>query len=106
MFHLAIVVLDPYTYESSWILDTATRVLRNFAAADCRVVDAPGVIVHGIELRRFVAGANPVENFVLCGCESRERQHQQPERIQSLHSAPRLLDRVQLPLTTEIAPLR
>jgi hypothetical protein len=37
MFHLAIVVLDPYTYESSWILDTATRVLRNFAAADCRV---------------------------------------------------------------------
>jgi len=37
MFHLAIVVLDPYTYESSWILDTSTRILRNFAAADCRV---------------------------------------------------------------------
>lgn len=37
MFHLAIVVLDPYTYESSWILDTATRILRSFAGADCRV---------------------------------------------------------------------
>jgi hypothetical protein len=37
MFHLAIVVLDPYTYESSWILGTATRILRDYAAADCRV---------------------------------------------------------------------
>ena len=37
MFHLAIVVLDPYTYESSWILDTGTRILRDYAAADCRV---------------------------------------------------------------------
>jgi hypothetical protein len=37
MFHLAIVVLDPYTYESSWILETAARILRTYAAADCRV---------------------------------------------------------------------
>ncbi len=37
MFHLAVVVIDPYTYESSWILDTATRVLRTYAGADCRV---------------------------------------------------------------------
>jgi len=37
MFHLVVVVLDPYTYESSWILDTATRVLRAYAGADCRV---------------------------------------------------------------------
>ena len=35
-FHLALVVLDPYTYESSWIIDTGVRVLRNFAEADCR----------------------------------------------------------------------
>jgi hypothetical protein len=35
-FHLALVVLDPYTYESSWILDTAGRVLRTFAESDCR----------------------------------------------------------------------
>jgi len=37
MFHLVIVVVDPYTYESSWILPTATRVLREYSAADCRV---------------------------------------------------------------------
>jgi hypothetical protein len=37
MFHLVVVVVDPYTYESSWILPTATRVLREYSAADCRV---------------------------------------------------------------------
>jgi hypothetical protein len=36
-FHLAVVVLDPYTNESSWILPTATRILHNFEQADCRV---------------------------------------------------------------------
>jgi hypothetical protein len=35
-FHLAMVVLDPFTYESAWILETAGRVLRVFAPADCR----------------------------------------------------------------------
>lgn len=36
-FHLALMVLDPFTLESSWIVETAVRVLRNFAEADCRV---------------------------------------------------------------------
>jgi hypothetical protein len=36
-FQLAAVVLDPYTNESSWILDTAGRVLTHFREADCRV---------------------------------------------------------------------
>lgn len=36
-FHLASVVLDPYTNESSWILDTAARVLDAFRGADVRV---------------------------------------------------------------------
>ncbi len=36
-FHLASVVLDPYTNESSWILKTATRVLDSFRGADVRV---------------------------------------------------------------------
>lgn len=36
-FHLASVVLDPYTNESSWILPTATRILQGFAGADVRV---------------------------------------------------------------------
>jgi hypothetical protein len=36
-FHLASVVLDPFTNESSWILSTATRVLDAFRGADVRV---------------------------------------------------------------------
>jgi hypothetical protein len=36
-FHLAAVVLDPFTNESSWLLDTAGRVLTHFREADCRV---------------------------------------------------------------------
>ena len=33
LFHLVAVVLDPYTYESSWLLDTATRILEGFQGA-------------------------------------------------------------------------
>jgi len=36
-FHLVLVVLDPYTNESAWILETAGRVLTTFSPADCRV---------------------------------------------------------------------
>ena len=36
-FHLAIVVLDPYTNESSWILPTATRILEGLRGSDARV---------------------------------------------------------------------
>ena len=36
-FHLASVVLDPYTNESSWILRTATRVLEEFRGCDVRI---------------------------------------------------------------------
>ena len=36
LFHLVVVVLDPFTYESSWLLETAGRILENFAGADCR----------------------------------------------------------------------
>lgn len=35
-FHLASIVLDPYTNESSWILRTATRVLDEFRDCDVR----------------------------------------------------------------------
>lgn len=37
MFHLASVVLDPFTNESSWVLDTAVRVLEAFRGANVRV---------------------------------------------------------------------
>ncbi len=36
-FHLASVVLDPYTNESSWILKPAARILEAFRGADVRV---------------------------------------------------------------------
>jgi len=36
-FHLVVVVIDPYTDESSWILRTAGRILGTFRGADCRV---------------------------------------------------------------------
>lgn len=36
-FQLATVVLDPFTYESGWIIDVAGRILRTFDGADCRV---------------------------------------------------------------------
>jgi hypothetical protein len=36
-FHLVSVVVDPYTNESAWILDTAARIMRNFTGADVRV---------------------------------------------------------------------
>jgi hypothetical protein len=35
-FHLAIVALDPYTYESAWILGTAGRIIRTFEQSDAR----------------------------------------------------------------------
>jgi hypothetical protein len=35
-FHLVVVVLDPYTYESAWLLDTAGRILSSYTGADCR----------------------------------------------------------------------
>jgi hypothetical protein len=36
-FHLAVVILDPYTYESAWLLETAGRILEDFRGADCRI---------------------------------------------------------------------
>lgn len=36
-FHLCTVVLDPYTNESAWILETAGRLLQTYSAADVRV---------------------------------------------------------------------
>jgi hypothetical protein len=36
-FHLAAVALDPFTNESAWILPTATRILREYDQANCRV---------------------------------------------------------------------
>jgi hypothetical protein len=37
LFPLAVVVIDPYTYESAWLLEEAGRILSSFTAADVRV---------------------------------------------------------------------
>ncbi|HEV3225613.1 MAG TPA: hypothetical protein VGZ52_02220 [Acidimicrobiales bacterium] len=37
LFPLALVVLDPFTYESAWLLEEAGRILTSFTAADVRV---------------------------------------------------------------------
>lgn len=37
LFHLVVVAIDPYEYESSWILATAGRILTEYEEADCRV---------------------------------------------------------------------
>ena len=36
-FQLAVVVIDPFTSESAWLLDTAGELLIEFTGADCRV---------------------------------------------------------------------
>ena len=36
-FHLVFVALDPFTYESAWLLPTSARVLTAFQEADCRI---------------------------------------------------------------------
>lgn len=36
-FPLVPVVLDPFTHESAWILDTSKRILQHFSGADCRI---------------------------------------------------------------------
>jgi hypothetical protein len=63
-FHMAAVVLDPYTYESAWILKTALRILDHFRGADCRVV----FIVTGSddEARQFLG---PLTEQVLTLCD-------------------------------------
>ena len=36
-FHLASVVLDPYTNESAWVLESAVRILEEFRGSHARV---------------------------------------------------------------------
>lgn len=51
-FHLVLVVLDPYTNESAWLLETGGRILSGFAQADCRVGFA--VMAKADDAKRFL----------------------------------------------------
>jgi hypothetical protein len=63
-FHLASVVLDPYTNESSWILRAASRVLEQFRDSDARI----NLIVTAgpVEARAFLG---PLANRFLVFCD-------------------------------------
>lgn len=64
-FHLVAVVLDPYTNESSWVLESAARILRGFsgsAARACLIVTASTDEVRqflGPLSREFLVFADP-----------------------------------------------
>ena len=69
-FHLVVVVLDPFTLESAWLLETGARVLENFSQADCRVAwlvtaepdDCREFL--GPHARRFLTFSDPDREFV------------------------------------------
>ncbi len=44
-FQVVLLVVDPFTHESSWLLDTGARIVKHFAEADCRA----GLLVTGTE---------------------------------------------------------
>lgn len=70
MFHLVVVVIDPYTYESSWLLETAGRILEELAEADCRVGwlvtadDADAAAFLGPWRSRFMTFCDPDRSVV------------------------------------------
>ena len=63
-FHLASVILDPYTNESAWILPTATRILNHFAGSAVR---ANFVLTCSAEEARTFLG--PIADEVLAFCD-------------------------------------
>lgn len=69
-FHLASVVLDPYTNESSWVLKTAARILETLRGTDARVnfvvtADADGAKAFlGPLTEQFLVYCDPDRAFV------------------------------------------
>ena len=62
-FHLASVVLDPYTNESSWVLRTAARILSVLRGADARV---NFVVTCGADDARAFLGPLAEQFLVFC----------------------------------------
>lgn len=62
-FHLASVVLDPYTNESSWILRSATRILEHFREADVRI---NFIVTAGADDARAFLGPLTESHMVFC----------------------------------------
>ncbi len=49
MFPLVLGVIDPFTYESSWALDSFVRIFRHYSAANCRTAFLATADVAGTE---------------------------------------------------------
>ena len=64
-FHLASVVLDPYTNESSWVLRAATRVLEQFRSSHARI---NFIVTAGADDARAFLG--PLANQFLVFCDA------------------------------------
>ena len=60
-FPLAAVVVDPYTHESSWLLDTARRILEVFRGADARVA----FLVAGTDAEGAASFMGPLADEIL-----------------------------------------
>lgn len=67
-FHLASVVLDPYTNESSWVLKTAVRILEGFRGSHARV---NFVVTAGEEDARTFLGPLTDQFLVFCDPDRR-----------------------------------
>jgi hypothetical protein len=69
-FHLASVVLDPYTNESAWVLNTAARILETLRGTDARVnfvvtADSDGAKAFlGPLTEQFLVFCDPDRQFV------------------------------------------
>ena len=61
-FHLASVVLDPFTNESSWVLKPAARILEAFRGADVRVNLV--LTCSAEEATQFLVFCDPERTFV------------------------------------------
>jgi hypothetical protein len=62
-FHLLSVVVDPYTNESGWVLNTARRVLAQFAGSSVRT---NYVVTAGADEARAFLGPLASESMVFC----------------------------------------
>lgn len=65
-FHLASVVLDPYTNESSWVLRAAARVLEQFRGSDARI---NLIVTAGADEARTFLGPHADRFLVFCDPE-------------------------------------
>ena len=69
-FHLVVVVLDPFTSESAWLLPSVTRILRTYDQADCRVAVLATCTAEeaqqflGPYAKEFLTFADPDRSFV------------------------------------------